>query len=193
MGIFENLLLSIGLAMDAFAVSICKGLAVKKITAKEYLLCGIWFGSFQGIMPLIGYLVGSRFEKLISMVAPWVAFILLSLIGGNMIKEAFAPPEEVKPEFDFKTMFMMAVATSIDALAVGITFVAVPVKIINVGIIQNVLLAVLMIGIITCIISMIGVKIGHIFGMRYKSRAEIMGGVILIIIGLKALIQMLIQ
>ena len=110
-----------------------------------------------------------------------------------MVKEAFAPPEEVRPGFDVKTMFLMAVATSIDALAVGITFVAVPVKIINVGIIQNVLLAVLMIGIITCIISMIGVKIGHIFGMRYKSRAEIMGGVILIIIGLKALIQMLIQ
>ena len=100
MGLFELLLLSVGLAMDAFAVSICKGLAVKKITAKEYLLCGLWFGTFQGIMPLIGYLVGSRFERFITMVAPWVAFILLSLIGGNMIKEAFAPAEEVKPDFD---------------------------------------------------------------------------------------------
>ena len=188
MGLFELLLLSVGLAMDAFAVSICKGLAVKKITAKEYLLCGIWFGSFQGIMPLIGYLVGSRFEKLISMVAPWVAFILLSLIGGNMIKEAFAPPEEVKPEFDAKTMFMMAVATSIDALAVGITFVVEPVKVFEADKIYNVLLAVLLIGVITCFISMIGVKIGHIFGMRYKSGSEIMGGTILAFIGFRSLI-----
>ncbi|MCR4609248.1 MAG: manganese efflux pump [Eubacterium sp.] len=188
MGLFELLLLSVGLAMDAFAVSICKGLAVKKITAKEYLLCGIWFGSFQGIMPLIGYLVGSRFEKLISMVAPWVAFILLSLIGGNMIKEAFAPPEEVKPEFDAKTMFMMAVATSIDALAVGITFVVEPVKVFEADKIYNVLLAVSLIGVITCFISMIGVKIGHIFGMRYKSGSEILGGTILAFIGFRSLI-----
>ncbi len=187
-GLFELLLLSVGLAMDAFAVSICKGLAVKKITAKEYLLCGIWFGSFQGIMPLIGYLVGSRFEKLISMVAPWVAFILLSLIGGNMIKEAFAPPEEVKPEFDAKTMFMMAVATSIDALAVGITFVVEPVKVFEADKIYNVLLAVSLIGVITCFISMIGVKIGHIFGMRYKSGSEILGGTILAFIGFRSLI-----
>lgn len=191
MGLFELLLLSIGLAMDAFAVSICKGLAVKKITAKEFLLCGLWFGSFQGIMPLIGYLVGSRFEKLISVVAPWVAFILLSLIGGNMIKEAFSPAEEVKPDFDVKTMFMMAVATSIDALAVGITFVAVPVKVFEARALINVLFACAMIAVITCFISMIGVKIGHIFGVRYKSGSEIMGGTILIFIGLRSLISYL--
>ena len=152
MGLFELLLLSVGLAMDAFAVSICKGLAVKKLTIKEYLLCGIWFGAFQGLMPFIGYLVGSRFEDLITAVATWVAFILLTLIGGNMIKESFGPPEEAKPGFDVKTMFMMAIATSIDALAVGITFV------------------------------------GSIFGNRYKSGSEIMGGTILIFIGLRSLI-----
>lgn len=188
MGLFELLLLAVGLSMDAFAVSICKGLAVKKITAKEYLLCGVWFGGFQGLMPLIGYLVGSRFERFISVVAPWVAFILLALIGGNMIKEAFAPPEEVKPEFDVKTMFMMAVATSIDALAVGITFVAVPVKVFAKEGFANVIFAVLVIAVTTCIISMIGVKIGHIFGTRYKSGSEIMGGTILIFIGLRALL-----
>ena len=191
MGLFELFLLSIGLAMDAFAVSICKGLAVKKITAKEFLLCGIWFGSFQGIMPLIGYLVGSRFEKLISVVAPWVAFILLSFIGGNMIREAFGPEEETSPGFDVKTMFMMAVATSIDALAVGITFVAVPVKVLDAARFINVILAVIMIGIITCIISMGGVKIGHLFGTRYKSGSEIMGGTILVFIGLRSLITYL--
>ncbi|SCX02008.1 Putative Mn2+ efflux pump MntP [Lachnospiraceae bacterium YSD2013] len=189
MGLFELLLLAVGLSMDAFAVSICKGLAVKKITAKEYLLCGVWFGGFQGLMPLIGYLVGSRFERFISVVAPWVAFILLALIGGNMIKEAFAPPEEVKPEFDVKTMFMMAVATSIDALAVGITFVAVPVRVFAKEGFVNVIFAVLLIAVTTCIISMIGVKIGHIFGTRYKSGSEIMGGTILIFIGLRALLS----
>ncbi|MBO4618402.1 MAG: manganese efflux pump [Lachnospiraceae bacterium] len=189
MGLFELLLLAVGLSMDAFAVSICKGLAVKKITAKEYLLCGVWFGGFQGLMPLIGYLVGSRFERFISVVAPWVAFILLALIGGNMVKEAFAPPEEVKPEFDVKTMFMMAVATSIDALAVGITFVAVPVKVVAGGSFINVIFAVVTIAVTTCIISMIGVKIGHIFGTRYKSGSEIMGGTILIFIGLRALLS----
>ena len=166
MGLFELLLLAVGLAMDAFAVSICKGLAVKKITIKEYLLCGIWFGAFQGLMPLAGYLIGSRFEDLINTIAPWVAFVLLTLIGGNMIKEAFETEEEVKPGFDVKTMFMMAVATSIDALAVGITFVAVPVRVFTDAGFVNVLFAVMVIGVITCIISMVGVKIGHIFGTR---------------------------
>ena len=188
MGLFELLLLAVGLAMDAFAVSICKGLAVKKITLKEYLLCGIWFGAFQGLMPLAGYLIGSRFEDLINTIAPWVAFVLLTLIGGNMIKEAFETEEEVKPGFDVKTMFMMAVATSIDALAVGITFVAVPVRVFTEADFVNVLFAVVVIAVITCIISMVGVKIGHIFGTRYKAGAEIMGGTILIFIGLRSLI-----
>ena len=188
MGLFELLLLAVGLAMDAFAVSICKGLASPKVTKKEFLLCGIWFGSFQGLMPLIGYLIGSRFERYINIVAPWVAFVLLSLIGGNMIKEALSSEEEVKPGFDIRTMFLMAVATSIDALAVGITFVAVPVNVLDAGRLTNVLLAVAVIGVITCVISMAGVKIGNIFGSRYRAGSEIMGGTILIFIGFRALI-----
>ncbi|MCR5405027.1 MAG: manganese efflux pump [Butyrivibrio sp.] len=188
MGLFEVLLLAVGLAMDAFAVSICKGLAAGRVTKREYLLCGVWFGTFQGVMPLIGYLVGSNFVKLISIVAPWVAFVLLSLIGGNMIKEALGPDEEVTPGFDVKTMFMMAVATSIDALAVGITFVAVPVEIVDSGRLVNVVIAVVIIGVITCLISMAGVKIGSGFGDRYKAGSEIMGGTILLFIGFRALI-----
>lgn len=188
MGLFELFLLSVGLAMDAFAVSICKGLASGKVTIKEYLTCGIWFGAFQGIMPFIGYLIGSSFEKYISMIAPWVAFLLLTLIGSNMIKEALSPDEDVKPGFDVKTMFMMAVATSIDALAVGITFVAVPVEVLDRGPFINVIFAVLMICVITFIISMAGVKIGSIFGDRYKSGSEIMGGTILLFIGFRSLI-----
>ena len=191
MGLIEVFLLSVGLAMDAFAVSICKGLAAGNVTKKEYFLCGAWFGTFQGVMPLIGYMVGSNFVKLISMIAPWLAFILLSLIGGNMIKEALEPDEEVAPGFDVKTMFMMAIATSIDALAVGITFVAVPVEIFKAGRLSNVLFAVAMIGIITCAISMAGVKIGSVFGNRYKSGSEIMGGTILLFIGFRSLITYL--
>ena len=191
MGLFELLLLSVGLAMDAFAVSICKGLSVKKLTAKECLICGVWFGAFQGIMPFIGYLIGSRFEKWINIVAPWVAFVLLSLIGFNMIREAFSEEEEEKDGFDVKTMFMMAVATSIDALAVGITFVAVPVSVLDAGKMINVLFAVSVIAVVTFIISVLGVKIGNVFGMRYKSGAEVAGGTILIFIGLKTLIAAL--
>ena len=191
MGLIELFLLAVGLAMDAFAVSICKGLAAGKVTKKEFLLCGIWFGSFQGMMPFLGYLVGSKFEKLITMVAPWVAFGLLSLIGGNMIKEALSSDEEASPGFDVKTMFMMAVATSIDALAVGITFVAVPVEVFRANRILNVLFAVIVIGVITFITSMIGVKIGSVFGDRFKSGAEIMGGTILLFIGFRALITYL--
>lgn len=189
MGLFELILLAVGLAMDAFAVSICKGLASGKATTKEYLACGLWFGSFQAIMPFIGYLIGSNFEKYISMIAPWIAFGLLSLIGGNMIREALSPEEEMSPGFDVKTMFMMAVATSIDALAVGITFVAVPVRVLDAGNLPNVILAVLVIGVTTFAISAAGVKIGSIFGDRYKSGSEIMGGTILIFIGLRSLLS----
>ena len=187
MGLFEVVLLSVGLAMDAFAVSVCKGLAAGKATGKEYLLCGLWFGVFQALMPLAGYLAGSGFERLISTAAPWVAFILLTLIGSNMIREALGPEEEVSPGFDIKTMFMMAVATSIDALAVGITFVAVPVEILDSGRLANVILAVTIIGVITCIISMLGVRTGSTFGDRCRAGSGIMGGIILLLIALHSL------
>lgn len=193
MNIFEVLLLAIGLAMDAFAVSICKGLAIRKISTKDYLLCGVWFGSFQTIMPLLGYIAGSTFERWIRIVGAWVAFILLMFIGVNMIREAFSSEEELTPGMDIRTMFMLAVATSIDALAVGVTFVAVPVEIIGIGGIYNVLIAVIIIGIVTFIISIMGVRIGSIFGARYRSRAEIIGGIILIAIGVKTLIQWYLQ
>ena len=191
MRILELLFLAVGLAMDAFAVSVCKGLVADKITKREYLLCGVWFASFQCIMPFLGYCVGSAFERLISMIAPWVAFGLLAMIGGNMIREAMSSEEEMTPGFDIKTMFMMAVATSIDALAVGITFVAVPVRVLNMGDLANVGFAVFVIGVITFAISAAGVKIGSIFGDRYKSGSEIMGGTILIFIGFRSLITYL--
>lgn len=193
MGLPELLLLAVGLAMDAFAVSVCKGLSTGRLTPKEYLACGIWFGGFQGLMPLIGYLVGENFEKYISMIAPWVAFALLSLIGGNMIREALSPEEEVSPGFDIRTMFMMAVATSIDALAVGITFVALPVTVLAVSNMTNVIFAVAVIAVITFFISMLGVRIGNVFGDRYKTGAEIMGGIILILIGIRTLVTYLIS
>ncbi len=190
MGIIELLLLAVGLSMDAFAVSVCKGLAMEKISVKKCAICGIWFGGFQALMPLIGYLLGSRFEHLIDAIAPWVAFVLLVLIGGNMIREAFAPDEEeTDAGLDMKTMFLMAVATSIDALAVGITFACVPVCIVVAGGLINTIFAVVIIGITTFILSCIGVKVGNVFGTRYKSRAELAGGVILILIGVKIILE----
>ncbi|MBO4396891.1 MAG: manganese efflux pump, partial [Eubacterium sp.] len=130
MGIIELVLLAVGLSMDAFAVSICKGLETEKITFRESLICGIWFGGFQGLMPFIGFLLGAGFEDIINRIAAWLAFILLAIIGLNMLREAFSKEEEeTKPGFNVKTMFLMAVATSIDALAVGITFAAVPVTV----------------------------------------------------------------
>ncbi len=193
MGLFELLLLAVGLAMDAFAVSICKGLAVKKLTIKESLICGVWFGAFQGIMPFIGFLVGSGFEKWIRIVAPWVAFGLLSFIGINMIREAFSEEEETEAGLDVKTMFIMAVATSIDALAVGITFVAVPVKVLKAGSLANTALAVTIIAVVTFFISAFGVKIGNLFGTRYKAGSEVMGGTILLFIGCNTLVDALDQ
>lgn len=189
MGILELFLLAVGLSMDAFAVSVCKGLAMEKVNFRSAAVCGAWFGGFQALMPLIGYLLGSRFERYIDAVAPWIAFALLALIGGNMIRDAFSKEEEASASLDFKTMLLMAVATSIDALAVGITFACVPIRIAEAGAIVNTLIAVCVIGATTFALSCAGVKIGNVFGMRYRAKAVLIGGVILILIGLKILLE----
>ncbi|MDO5573518.1 MAG: manganese efflux pump MntP family protein [bacterium] len=190
MGLIELLLLAVGLSMDAFAVSVCKGLAMKKISFRSGAICGVWFGGFQALMPMIGYILGSRFETYIEAVAPWIAFFLLVLIGGNMIRESLSKEEEcAKADLDVKTMFLMAVATSIDALAVGITFACVPVRILAANAWINTIIAVIIIGIVTFILSCIGVKVGNVFGTKYKARAEFAGGLILILIGLKILLE----
>ena len=190
MGFLELFLLAIGLSMDAFAVSVCKGLAMQKVTFRNAAICGVWFGGFQALMPFIGYLLGSGFEKYINAVAPWIAFVLLALIGGNMIREALSKDDEdTSAALDVKTMFLMAVATSIDALAVGITFACVPVEIIAASQLVNTLVAVCLIGAITFVLSCAGVKAGSVFGSRYKSKAEVVGGAILILIGVKILLE----
>ena len=173
-------LIAVGLSMDAFAVSICKGLSVKKLSPKHALLGGVYFGGFQFLMPVIGYLLGFRFEHLITNIDHWIAFVLLAFIGGNMIKESFGKSEELNDDFGFKTMFLMAVATSIDALAVGITF-----AFLNVSIIP----AASLIGVTTFIIAAVGIYIGNVFGAKYKSKAELAGGIILVLIGVKILLE----
>jgi putative Mn2+ efflux pump MntP len=190
MGIIELLLLAVGLSMDAFAVSVCKGLAMPKVRFRTASICGLWFGGFQALMPMLGYLLGSRFESYIDQVSSWIAFFLLAIIGGNMIKEACSQKEEeATPGLDVKTMFMMAVATSIDALAVGVTFACVPVRLIHAGSLTNTFFAVMIIGVTTYIISCAGVKIGNVFGTKYEAKAEIAGGIILIFIGIKILLN----
>lgn len=181
MSIFELFLLAVGLSMDAFAVSICKGLSVKALKPKHALLAGIYFGGFQALMPVIGYFAGSYFADIISSYDHWVVFVLLVFIGGNMIRESFEKEEDdVNDSFGFQTMLLLAIATSIDALAVGVSFAFLRV---------NILYAASFIGIITFILSALGIKIGNIFGSRYKSKAELTGGIILILIGLKVLLE----
>ena len=184
MGLGELLLLAVGLSMDAFAVSVCKGLAAKKSTVKGALICGIWFGGFQALMPLIGYFLGALFADTIEAFDHWVAFGLLVLIGVNMLREAFGKPEENREEtadFSARTMFVMAVATSIDALAVGISLaMAGDVDIFT---------AVGLIGLTTFLLSAVGVRIGSVFGSRYETKAEAAGGVILILLGIKILLE----
>lgn len=182
MGLLELFILAVGLSMDAFAVSVCKGLSTQKLKAKHYLIIGAWFGGFQALMPTIGYFLGSTFEKYITSFDHWVAFILLAIIGGNMIREGCLKEDgKANDSFSFKTMIVLAVATSIDALAVGITFALLPDV--------NIVAAVSFIGVITFVISAIGLKVGNIFGLKYKSKAEIAGGVILILIGTKILLE----
>ena len=187
MGIGELFLLAVGLSMDAFSVSVCKGLAMKKATLKAEATCGLWFGGFQALMPTIGFFLGALFADAIEAFDHWVAFALLAIIGINMLKEALEKKDESgdNPEKDadlsVKTMFLMAVATSIDALAVGISLAMVG----NV----NIWLAAAFIGICTCLLSALGVKIGNVFGSRYEKKAELAGGVILILLGVKILLE----
>jgi len=181
MGIGELFILAIGLSMDAFAVAVCKGLAMERISLKNAGIVGLWFGGFQALMPLIGYLLGYNFSDAIQSVDHWIAFALLGLIGLNMIKESRScETEETCGCMAFKEMFTMAVATSIDALAVGITFAFLTVDIVP---------AVSMIGVTTFILSMVGVKVGSVFGAKYKSKAELAGGIILILLGTKILLE----
>ncbi len=182
MSILEILLLGIGLSMDAFAVSICKGLSAKRLQTRHYLIIGAWFGGFQALMPTIGFFLGSTFEQYITAFDHWVAFVLLSVIGAGMIKESLSKEESNgNDSFSFKTMLLLALATSIDALAVGITFALLPDV--------NVPLAVCLIGITTFVCSAAGLKVGNLFGLKYKAKAELAGGIILILIGLKILLE----
>ena len=180
MGFIELLLIAVGLSMDAFAVSVCKGLSVKKVSVKHAALAGLYFGGFQFLMPVIGYLLGFRFESVIESIDHWVAFVLLAFIGGNMIKESFGKGEELNDDFGVRTMLLMAIATSIDALAVGITFAFLEVQILP---------AAGLIGVTTFLLSFVGIYIGNAFGTRYKSRAELAGGIILVVIGVKILFE----
>lgn len=180
MGFFELLFLAVGLSMDAFAVSICKGLSVGRLKIEHCAIAGLYFGGFQALMPLLGWLLGKQFENLIKSVDHWIAFVLLVLIGANMIRESFGKDETLNDSFSFKVMLPLAIATSIDALAVGVTFAFLDV---------NIVFAVSLIGVTTFLFSAAGVKIGNVFGTKYKSKAELAGGIILVLLGIKILIE----
>lgn len=182
MSFVEMLLIAIALSMDAFAVSVCKGLSVPKLLPRHALTVGLYFGGFQALMPLIGYLLGHSFESAIASIDHWIAFALLALIGGNMVREALGDDDEEKPDasFGFKTMLLLSVATSIDALAVGVSFAFLGV---------NIIAAIATIGTTTFILSIVGIKVGNVFGAKYKDKAELVGGIILILMGLKILLE----
>ena len=183
MSFIELLLIAIGLSMDAFSVSICKGLTTKKFSWRMALICGLWFGVFQALMPIVGYYLGAQFQEMIESYDHWIAFGLLFLIGANMIREAvWGKKEEGESNgaLDFKTMFLLAIATSIDALAVGVSFACIQVKLWS---------SVIIIGLTTFVFSVLGVKIGNVFGTKYEKSAGIIGGIILILIGLKILLE----
>lgn len=181
MGALELFVIAVGVAMDAFAVAVCKGLSVSRVRPKHIALTGLWFGGFQALMPLLGFFLGTAFADFVSDIDHWMAFILLAFIGLNMIRESFSKEEDdSSPDFSVRTMFVMAVATSIDALAVGVSFAFLDVDIWT---------AVLLIGLITAILSSAGVVIGNLFGSRFKSKAEFAGGLILVVMGLKILFE----
>ena len=184
MGILELFILAVGLSMDAFAVSICKGLSMKKAGIREQAICGAWFGGFQALMPLIGFFLGTLFAEAIEAIDHWVAFGLLALIGANMLRDAFSKCsdcEDHDADMSFKTMLVMAIATSIDALAVGISLAMAG----NV----NIFAAVLLIGVTTFLLSAVGVKVGNVFGSRFEKKAQMAGGIILVVLGLKILLE----
>ena len=182
MNLFDLIVIAIGLSMDAFAVSICKGLAVQSVRKRHVMTVGLYFGGFQALMPLAGYMLGRQFEAMIASIDHWIAFVLLAVIGGNMAREAISGGDDGDSDdsFDFKTMLPLAVATSIDALAIGVTFAFLRVSIIP---------AVLLIGATTFAFSAGGLHIGNMFGTRYKSKAELVGGIILILLGGKILVE----
>ena len=188
--LIQILLIGVSVSMDAFAVSIGKGLTVKKLRGVDAFKTALWFGGFQALFPLLGYFAASTFSKYVTAVDHWIIFGLLALIGGNMILESLSKDEDpVGAALDPKTRFLMAVATSIDALAVGITFALVPVRIVSAGALVNTLIAVVVIGLTTFAISCAGVKVGNVFGTKYKARAEFAGGAILILLGLNILLE----
>ena len=183
MNFIELLLIAVGLSMDAFSVSICKGLTTKKFSWRMALLCGLWFGGFQVLMPIAGYFLGAQFQEMIEAYDHWIAFGLLFFIGANMIREAVWEKKEEGKEngaLDFKTMLFLAIATSIDALAVGVSFACIQVKLWS---------SLVVIGLTTFVFSVLGVKIGNVFGSKYEKSAGIIGGIILILIGLKILLE----
>ena len=183
MNLIELLLIAVGLSMDAFSVSICKGLTTKRFSWRMALTCGVWFGFFQALMPTVGYFLGAQFQEIIEAYDHWIAFGLLFLIGANMIREAVWGKKEEGEDndsLDFKTMFLLAIATSIDALAVGVSFACIQVKLWS---------SVLIIGFTTFLFSVLGVKIGYMFGSKYEKLAGVFGGIILILIGLKILLE----
>lgn len=180
MGLWELLVIAIGLSMDAFAVSVCKGLSVEKVKLRHGLTVGVYFGGFQALMPLIGYFLGVQFQGLICSIDHWIAFLLLGLIGANMVREALGEEEHVDASFSVKAMIPLAVATSIDALAVGVTFAFLQVHMVP---------AVSFIGVVTFLLSAVGLWVGNIFGARYKAKAEIFGGIVLIAMGIKILLE----
>ena len=181
MSLTELFILAVGLSMDAFAVSVCKGLSMQKMEWKKAVVIGLYFGGFQGMMPVIGYLLGVQFQDKITAIDHWIAFVLLGLIGANMVKESMdKEAEETDDSVSFQSMSVLALATSIDALAIGVTFAFLNVQIVP---------AVSFIGVVTFVLSMAGVKIGNVFGCRYKSKAELAGGIILILMGTKILLE----